>query len=412
MRAATLLFVLLAFGAWIGQRACPASTPQGDAAPKPQEVKKTDADPAMIRELIKQLGDESFKKREAAQERLAKIGPAALEFLQKALKDETDLEVQVRVKELVRAIDRSFFVLARNYEGHGGGQFPWTTRLALTPDGKQVISAGFDGLRVWEIDTGKQLNAFGQFGGTYWSLTVSPDGNRIFAGGDKNVAKIFDLKSGKKLADLTGHTGSVWGAAFLDGGKKLITGGWDQTLRVWDVQTGKELRQFDGVRGKVRCLAVSPDGKWVVSCHFPDWDQAGTVRVWDLEMGTEVRTLEGHQLEVSCVAFSPDGKSILSAGFDKSIRLWDAATGKLLRQFVGHTGRVEYAAFTADGKRVWSCGNESNPTVRIWEVESGKQVHESQDVQGGLTCVVLLPDGLRGLTTGKDGGVRLWQLAK
>ena len=42
--------------------------------------------------------------------------------------------------------------------------------------------------------------------------------------------------------------------------------------------------------------------------------------VWDLETGTEKSKLEGHSDDVKCVAISPDGKTIVSGSDDKTIR--------------------------------------------------------------------------------------------
>jgi hypothetical protein len=51
-----------------------AQESKGQKAPKAPPVKKDSADEKTIRELIAQLGDDSFDKREAAAKRLADIG--------------------------------------------------------------------------------------------------------------------------------------------------------------------------------------------------------------------------------------------------------------------------------------------------------------------------------------------------
>ena len=48
---------------------------------------------------------------------------------------------------------------------------------------------------------------------------------------------------------------------------------------------------------------------------FPIWDS-----VWDLETGTEKSKLEGHSKVVKSVAISPDGKTIVSGSCDQTIR--------------------------------------------------------------------------------------------
>ena len=48
---------------------------------------------------------------------------------------------------------------------------------------------------------------------------------------------------------------------------------------------------------------------------FPIWHS-----VWDLETGTEKSKLEGHSDWVKSVAISPDGKTIVSGSDDNTIR--------------------------------------------------------------------------------------------
>ena len=49
-----------------------------------------------IERLVKQLGSDEFKEREAASNALNKVGKSALNALRKAAKDSDDLEVRFR----------------------------------------------------------------------------------------------------------------------------------------------------------------------------------------------------------------------------------------------------------------------------------------------------------------------------
>ena len=53
------------------------------------------------------------------------------------------------------------------------------------------------------------------------------------------------------------------------------------------------------------------------ACHSPQL----LPRVWDLASGTCIKTLEGHAATVNCVAISPDGRTVISGsgrGYDYS----------------------------------------------------------------------------------------------
>jgi WD40 repeat protein len=374
---------------------------------------KGPVDQKTIQNLISQLGDDAFERREAADKQLQAIGKPALDLLRKAAKDNPELEVRNHAAQLVRLIEANLFRQVRRLDGHEDPQRPWVTRVVVTPDGKLAVSAGGDGLRAWNLETGSTENTFGQPKGSMycWSLALSREGQRVISGGDNWIARVLDVKTGKEISQLTGHKGPIWGVGFIAGGKQAITSAWDRSIRVWDVDSGKQIRDFEGVIDDVRCLAISPDEKLLAAGHFGAKNGPGILRLWDLEKGTQIREMPGHKQEISAVAFSSDGKMLLTSSFDKTLRLWEVATGKTLKELTGHSSRVECAVFTPDGRHVMSCGDQSNPTVRVWDVAAGTQVFESPQIRGGLTSLIVLPDGHQCLTAGKDSAVRLWDCA-
>jgi WD40 repeat protein len=84
------------------------------------------------------------------------------------------------------------------------------------------------------------------------------------------------------------------------------------------------------------------------------------VRLWDLATGKEVRRFTGHEYAVLSVAVTPDGKYVVSGSRDKTVRLWELATGQEVRRFTGHEDSVESVAVTPDGKYVVSGSRGQN----------------------------------------------------
>ena len=228
----------------------------------PQD-KKGQVHEKTIRDLIKQLGDESFEKREAADKALAAMGATAHELLRDAAKQHADVEVRNRAAELVR----SYFTIneVRRFEGHTRVNSPYVHRVAVTPDGRFIVSSGDDALRLWEVATGKLVLTFAPAKANlhYMSLAVTPDGKRVVAGCNDKSIRVFDLKTGEQVQELSGHTSAVWGVALSADGKQLVSGSYAMApLHLWNMENGTEIRVLQGVVGNIRSVAYrSPNGK-------------------------------------------------------------------------------------------------------------------------------------------------------
>jgi WD40 repeat protein len=123
-----------------------------------------------------------------------------------------------------------------------------------------------------------------------------------------------------------------------------------------------EIHTLRGHTDEVSTVAVSADGKWLVSGSR---DKA--IRIWDLKTGTCLNTLQGHTDAVTSVAVSADSQRLVSASFDKTIRIWDLKTGTCLNTLRGHTNWVWSVAVSADGQRLVSASNDK--TIKIWGVK-------------------------------------------
>ena len=67
------------------------------------------------------------------------------------------------------------------------------------------------------------------------------------------------------------------------------------------------------------------------------------------------------------MAFSPDGQRVLSGSADATVRLWDVETGKDLRDFRKHAESVVAVTFLDEGRATLSASRDAN--VRIWRLE-------------------------------------------
>ena len=174
-------------------------------------------------------------------------------------------------------------------------------------------------------------------------------------------------------------------------------------MKVWDAASGRLLRSLDGHTDRVRAVAVSPDGRFIVSGSHDK-----TVKVWDAASGRLLRSLDGHTDWVRAVAVSPDGRFIVSGSNDKTVKVWEAASGRLLRSLDGHTDWVYAVAVSPDGRFIVS---GSGRTVKVWGAEgkgllrmlftSGRLLRSLEGHRGWVRAVAVSPDG-RTIVSGAD----------
>jgi len=336
---------------------------------------------------------------------------------------------------------------------HGG----IVSAVALSPDGKTLVSAGDDRLiRLWDPATGKALGTLEGHIGAVHCLALSPDGKTLVSGGADKLICLWDMSAagrpGTKPTQATGHADTVVSLAFSPDGKTLVSGGLDSTARAWDPATGKQLLAFDNDKGRVRYVVFSPDGKTVAGvCASDDYFKA-TVQFWDAATGKHLRQLgpdsKGPVHRISQIAFSPDGDTLAVAGDDKlqlfevssgeelhkgkkwlggaycvafspdgktvaygstgQLKLAQVATGRELRQFEGEQDYFYSLAFSRDGKTLVGGGTR---TVGVWDPATGKERLRFAGHPGTVCALVFSPDGKRLLTGGYGPTMRWWDVS-
>jgi tetratricopeptide (TPR) repeat protein len=245
---------------------------------------------------------------------------------------------------------------ARRLGGHLGS----VLSVTLSPDGSLLASGSYDKtVRLWEIDTGREMRCLEGHTGYVYGVVFSPDGSLLASGSYDTTVRLWEVETGREVCLLKGHTGYVYGVAFSPDGSLLASASGDNTVRLWEVETGRAWRRLEGHTGYVSSVAFSPDGSLLASAS-----QDNTVRLWEIDTGREVHRLERHTGSVGSVAFSPDGVLLASGSEDRTVRLWEVETGWEVRLLKGHTGSVGSVAFSPDGSLLAS-GSADN-TVCLW----------------------------------------------
>jgi len=261
--------------------------------------------------------------------------------------------------------------------------FPGQARLAYSPDGQQLALRTFDGISLWNAQSGSFLRDIpvasdaSMYIGLSGFTSYSPNGSLIATttlAGAQIV--VFDAARGD-VAHTYSFDEMVADAVFTPDGRALVValspfpmtfggpadsvGGF--SIRVIDAGTGETMMTLDGHHEVIRRLAISPDGTLLASVS-----NDGDARLWDLTAGTLVRSLSESMTATGALAFSRDGQIVAvsdSQGTGQNvIRLWDVETGEALGS-LDETIPSDMA-FTPDGTRLVVGGGEG--VVHVWGI--------------------------------------------
>ncbi|MBK9386064.1 MAG: WD40 repeat domain-containing protein [Planctomycetes bacterium] len=262
--------------------------------------------------------------------------------------------------------------------------------VAMSGDGRLGLSVGNDRtLKLWDLERGEKLRDFAYDGEGEDVVALSPDASMALSAGWEGRVRLWDVRTGKPIRVFEGHTNAVNDVTFTPDGRRALSSSDDLTARLWDVGTGRELCRFEGHTGYVHCVAMTPYGLHVLTGSGGRMSGRNMVtnrdtgaRLWDPTTGKQVRKLIASRIFVNCLAISPDGRRVLSThggalvaseggtiagafgGSDGQVHLWDLESGKELKAFDGHGEAVLCVAFLGDGRRAISASVDS--TIRLW----------------------------------------------
>lgn len=241
----------------------------------------------------------------------------------------------------------------------------WVTTVLYSADGATLVTAGGQSLqyrpgdvKLWDAKSGNAIASLEGQSSNVWGACLSPDGKTLVTTGYDGKIVVFDVAEKKAKATLE-KKGWIRAAAFSSQGK-FATAGEDGNVTVWDAAENKEAKSFKAHDTAVYAVAFSPDGNTLATASTDK-----TAKLFDWQNGKEIAKLEGHTDAVWTIAYSAAGDRLATGGADRTVRLWDA-TGKSVALLVGHKDWVSQVAFTKDGQTLAS--SSLDRTVKVWNL--------------------------------------------
>lgn len=266
--------------------------------------------------------------------------------------------------------------------------------------------------------------------------------------------RLFDLSNGQMVKKFESHGFGINKVSFAPNNRYVLAAGSDFSANIWSLVTGEFVKTLDCSGASARNLLFTTDETWAaLECD-------GTINIWDSKLRASDLSTPGHFLaklppdnriialtplseqgdfwiksvpegeilfnfslskenayiQFSDIAFSPDGTLFALGAGNGMAYIWNvheknpkySLAGHEWTCFEGGCSGVNDVAFDPYGKLLASAGFDK--TVRLWDVNSGKQIAVLKGFADSVSSVTFSPDG-RYLVVGcHDGKVYVWSM--
>ncbi|ETO32145.1 WD-40 repeat protein [Reticulomyxa filosa] len=132
-------------------------------------------------------------------------------------------------------------------------------------DNQFICSGSFDNtIRIWDIETTKQLNLFKGHDNDVNSVKYGSNGlvNTILSGSADKSVRLWDIRSGQQILVFNGHRISVNAVEYspfviknnIGNSNVICSGSCDKTIRFWDIRSNNNELRVMKLDDEIFCL--------------------------------------------------------------------------------------------------------------------------------------------------------------
>jgi WD40 repeat protein/serine/threonine protein kinase len=274
--------------------------------------------------------------------------------------------------------------------------------MKFSPDGKTLLSGHRDGTtRLWDTATWKlksdlklngRLTAGNQKPNPIRGMAWSPDVSRVAFTTEVPPAFLAEAATGRIIAELPGSIARSGLAAFSSDGKLAAVAGNDPSGAAfywWDVASGTiDFEPPKREHGGARCMAFSDGDLFAiatgtgVNSYMELWNVATKTLHMRLPLASQV---------ICSVGFSPDGKYLIAGAENGTVLFWDLPYCRLRASIMGHDlNSCVAVTFSPDSRTLATVGRDGY--LRLWNVALAQELFAFGPHNFG-DAIAFSPDG-------------------
>uniref|UniRef100_A0A7C8ZQL1 Uncharacterized protein n=1 Tax=Opuntia streptacantha TaxID=393608 RepID=A0A7C8ZQL1_OPUST len=266
-------------------------------------------------------------------------------------------------------------VVLKHVKGKTNEKSKDVTTLDWNGEGTLLATGSYDGqARIWNIN-GDLKSTLSRHKGPIFSLKWNKKGDYLLTGSCDKTAIVWDVKSEEPKQQFEFHSGPTLDVDWRNN-NSFATSSTDNMIYVCKVGENRPVKTFAGHQGEVNCVKWNPTGSLLASCSDDN-----TAKIWSMKQDVYVHDLKEHSKEIYTIRWSPTGAEtnnpnqqlvLASASFDSTVKIWDVELGKILHNLNGHREAVYSVAFSPSGEYLAS--GSLDKCVHIWSLKEGKIV--------------------------------------
>ncbi len=172
--------------------------------------------------------------------------------------------------------------------------------------------------RLWDPQRGLLVRQFDQHNSRLTDIGFIGDSTSLVTCCEAGQLRFFSCETGELERTIdTGSSGEMRSFAIAPNSKHLAFGSDNRTINLYKLPSGTLEAQFTGHAEEVTDLI------WIDATRLASCSTDRTVRLWDPATGENVATLRGHSRQVRCLAISSDGRRLISGGEDQIVKVWE-----------------------------------------------------------------------------------------